>query len=364
MSDTLVLFLPSGQSPWRWLRIAGDSVTARGDGLPAFDAEAGEHAVAVAPAEAVTLHWADLPDRSAAQGLAAARLLAGDASATPIGELHVAVGRETDGIERPIGVVSSHWMRGALAALEAQGIDPDAVIPAPMLLPRPERGYVRADLGGEGVVRGATSGFADEARLTELVTGGVAPTVLGREELEAAIVGALAAPALDLRQGEFARRTRVAIDWALVRRLIWLGVAVLAVTLLISLAEIVKLNIAASSMETQADALARTALPRGETVNNADRQLGERLTRLRGAGAGFSGTAAAVFAAVGAAPGAELRALAFDATGTLRATIAVQNEGLITDITQRLRRQGFSVTQSTAQNVGGVFSIDLTVSPS
>jgi len=199
MSDTLVLFLPSGQSPWRWLRVAGDRVTARGDGVPSFDATAPENAVAVAPAESVTLHWADLPDRSTAQAAAAARLLAADASVTPIAELHVAVGREADGVERPIGVVSAHWMRGALAALAAEGIDPDAVIPAPMLLPRPEQGYVRADLGGEGVVRGTTSGFADEARLTELVTGGVAPATLGRDELEAAIVGAVAAPALDLR---------------------------------------------------------------------------------------------------------------------------------------------------------------------
>jgi len=364
MSDTLVLFLPSGQSPWRWLRVAGDRVTARGDGVPSFDPAAPENAVAVAPAESVALHWADLPDRSTAQAVAAARLLAADASVTPIGELHVAVGREADGVERPIGVVSAQWMRGALEALAAEGIDPDAVIPAPMLLPRPEQGYVRADLGGEGVVRGTTSGFADEARLTELVTGGVSPATLGRDELEAAIVGAVAAPALDLRQGAFARRTRAAIDWALVRRLAGHGVAILVVTLLISLTEIVKLNMAASSMEARADALARTALPRGETINNADRQLGERLTRLRGAGLGFSGTAASVFAAVGATPGAELRALSFDGTGRLRATVAVQNEGLITDITQRLRRQGFSVAQSMAQNNGGVFSIDLTVSAS
>lgn len=364
MSDTLVLFLPSGQSPWRWLRVAGDSVTARGEGVPSFDPEVRENAVAVAPAESVTLHWADLPDRSTAQAVAAARLLAADASVTPIGDLHVAVGREAEGVERPIGVVSSLWMNEALAALAAEGIDPDAVIPAPMLLPRPEQGYIRADLGGEGVVRGTTSGFADEARLTELVTGGVAPTVLGREELETAIAGAVAAPVLDLRQGPFARRTKVAIDWALVRRLAWLGVAILTVTLLISIVEIVKLNMAASSMEARADALARTALPRGETVNNADRQLGERLARLRGAGLGFSGTAASVFAAVGAAPGAELRALSFDGAGRLRATVAVQNEGLITDITQRLRRQGFTVTQSTAQNVGGTFTIDLTVSVS
>src|SRR3569833_3547127 len=114
MNDTLVLFLPSGQAPWRWLRGAGESVTARGEGLPAFHSYTPENAVAVAPAESVTLHWAELPDRSTAQAVAAARLLAADASVTPIGELHVAIGREAEGEERPIGVVSSDWLRGAL----------------------------------------------------------------------------------------------------------------------------------------------------------------------------------------------------------------------------------------------------------
>jgi general secretion pathway protein L len=206
MSDTLVLFLPNGQSPLRWLRVAEGGVAARGEGLPVIDPELDAAPVAVAPADAVTLHWADLPDRSIPQAVAAARLLVGDASASALSELHVAVGRETDGAERPIGVVAAAQMRAWLAALAADGIDPAAVIPAPMLLPRPVEGYVRADLGGDGVVRGANSGFADEARLTELVTGGVAPRVLSRDALESAIAAAVAAPGLDLRQGEFAAR--------------------------------------------------------------------------------------------------------------------------------------------------------------
>ncbi len=364
MNDTLVLFLPNDRLPWRWLRVAGDRVAARGEGLPTVCPDQGEEVIAIAPAGEVALHWADLPDRSAAQALAAARLFAGDSSVTPLAELHVAVGREAVGTERPIAVISSRWMRDMLATLASEGIDPAAIIPAPMVLPRPETGFIRADLGGEGVVRGATSGFVDEAPLTALLTGDVAPELLGRDQLETAIIGAVAAPALDLRQGEFARRKRAVLDGRQVKRMAWIGAAIAGVTLMISLTEIVKLNMAASAMEARADALARSALPRGETVNNADRQLGERLARLRGAGLGFSATAAAVFSAVGAAPGAELRALAFDGTGKLRVTLAVQNEGMITDIIQRLRKQGMTVTQSVAQNSAGVFSVDLTVSGS
>jgi general secretion pathway protein L len=146
-----------------------------------------------------------------------------------------------------------------------------------------------------------------------------------------------------------------------VRRLAWLGVAILSVTLAISLVEMVRLNRSAASMEAQADALARTAL-RGETVNDADRQLDERLARLRGAGLGFSRTAAAVIGAVQAVPGAELRTLAFDGNGALRATVAAKGEGQVTDVRTRIERAGFVVQQSTVTNAAGVFSGEMTVS--
>ncbi|QNQ10939.1 type II secretion system protein GspL [Sphingomonas alpina] len=363
MNDTLVLFLPAPSTPWRWLRIADDMVKARGEGFPEGVDPDGPPPVAIAPAESVTLHWAELPDRSAAQSVTAARMLAADASASPIADLHVAVGREDDHAERPIGVVSISQMHHWLAALAANGVDPAMLLPAPMLLPRPEEGYVRADLGGEGVVRGTTSGFADEARLTELVTGGAAPATLGRDELEAAIVAAVASPALDLRQGVFARRRKLALDWALIRRLGWLSVAILVVTLFIGIVSILKYSLAADALEQRADTLARQGLPRGETVNNADRQLDERLSRLRGGGLGFTRTAAAVSSAVRSVPGAELTALAFDANGDVRATISADREAAAADVRSRLVAQGFVVPAATFEAANGRVSGQLKVSP-
>ncbi|WP_010217471.1 type II secretion system protein GspL [Sphingomonas sp. PAMC 26621] len=364
MTDTLVLFLPAHDLPWRWLHIAGNVVAARGDGFPTLATEDGRSHVAVVPADAVTLHWADLPDRSVAQSVTAARLLAADASATPIGALHVAVGREGDAVERPIGVVAAGQMQAWLDTLAANGVDPDAVLPAPMLLPRPETGYVRADLGGEGVVRGATSGFADEARLTELVTGGVAPEVLSRGEVEAAIVAAVAAPALDLRQGAFARRRKIGIDWGLIRRLAWLSAAILAVTVLITVVLLIKYSIAANELERRTDLLARTGLARGEAVSDADRQLDARLERLRGGGQGFTRTTAAVFAAVQATPGTELRTLSFDSLGALRVTVGLQNEGQILDLRRRIGAAGFeTTTQGQLVSTGGRLSGELVVKP-
>lgn len=364
MTDSLVLFLPGAAAPWRWLRIAGDVVAGRGEGFPDIAPDSAEPLVAVAPADAVTLHWAELPDRTAAQSVSAARLLAADASASPIGELHVAVGREGDNVERPIGVVAASRMQAWLGELAANGVDPAMLLPAPMLLPRPESGYLRADLGGEGVVRGPTSGFADEARLTELVTGGAVPELIGRDAFEAAIVAAVTSPALDLRQGVFARRRRTAIDWALVRRLGWLGVAILTVSLLISIVQIMRYSVAAGELERRTDILARSGLSRGETVNNADRQLSERLTRLRGSGLGFSRTAAAILAAVRAVAGAELRSLSFDQKGAMRVTVATQNEGQIVELQRRIAATGLVATPTGQfQPINGRLTGDLMVVP-
>nr|WP_277924333.1 type II secretion system protein GspL [Sphingomonas sp. CROZ-RG-20F-R02-07] len=354
---TTLLFLPSGDAEWRWMRVA-DARVEEGLGIPADDAPV----IAIAPAEAVTLHWAELPMRSTAQGIAAARILAGEASASPLAELHVAVGDEGSA-ERPIGVVGAATMHSWLTMLASAGIDPLAIVPAPMLLPRPEQGYVRAELGGSGVVRGSSSGFADEDRLTELVTHGIAPETLDRTTLAASVARVADAPGLDLRQGPFARRKRFAIDWALVRRLVWLSVAVLSVTLAIDLVKIARYDFGADALQARADALAGQSLPRGETVTDPARQLDERLARVRGPGQGFSATTAAVFAAVRGLPGVDLTALDFQANGDVRIGVATDRESAATDLKRALEAAGFTVRAGVFQSNAGRVTGEMTVSP-
>ncbi len=356
---TMLLFLPAGETGYRWMRLDESRVLADGDGLPPGDGPV----VAVAPAEDVTLHWAELPTRSPAQAVAAARLVVAEASAAPLAELHVAVGDEGNS-DRPIGVVAAAVMRDWLAMLAADGIDPVAVVPAPMMLPRPDEGYARADVAGVAVVRGTSSGFADDAQLTPLITNGRAPVMLDQDALTAALIAAGSAPTLDLRQGPFARRRRFALDWALIRRLAALALLILAVTLAISLVRIAKYSFGATALEARADAIARTGLPRGETVTDAARQLDERLSRVRGPGLGFSATTAAVFAAVRATPGSEVTALDFQANGDLRLSVAVEREALATDLKRAIESAGFTVRAGTFQAAAGRVTGELTVSAS
>lgn len=357
MSPTY-LFLPQGDRPFRWARVE-DGALAEGEGVP----DAAADVIAVAPADAVALHWAELPTGSQAQATAAARLLAAEASAAPVADLHVAVGEAEKtgegGAEHPIGVVGLDRMRGWLADLARVGVDPVAIVPAPMLLPAPAEGWERAELAGEGVVRGPASAFADEARLTELLTGGAAPRTLGRAE----IAHALAAPgtALDLRQGPFARRRRVAIDWPLVRRLAWCAAAILLVTLAIDLVRIAKYSFGADLLEARADALARQGLPRGSTVTEPSRQLDERLAGLRGPGQGFTATAATAFSAVQAIPGSELTSLTFESNGSLHLGVTTATEAGVNDLKRAIERAGFAVNAGTFQSAGGRISGEFVV---
>lgn len=362
MTTATLLFLPPDDSqPWRWWRIRDDALDGEGEGLPQVGAD--DRVVAVAPADAVTLHWASLPARSPAQAQAAARIVVSDATAEPSHDLHVAVGREREG-ERAIAVVAPARMAAWLTALAQRGVDPAAMVPAPLLLPEPEDGYVRGDLAGQAVVRGRTTGWADEPVLTELVTRGEAPRAIDRDTVRTAAIGALAEPMVDLRQGAFARRRRrTAIDWMLVRRLAVLVGLILLATLAIDVVRIMRYSFGADAIEQRAATIARQALPRGTGEGDATRMLGERLSALRGPGQGFTRTAAAVYAVVEAVPESEVTALQFEPNGSLRVSLSLAGEAQANIVKSRLAAAGFSVESSVFQQSAGRLTGDMTVRP-
>jgi general secretion pathway protein L len=370
MTAATLLFVPQqANQPWRWWRFRdgadGAAAHDEGEGMPPAEPDASVPVVAVAPADAVTLHWAAIPARSTAQAAAAARIVVSDAIATPA-DLHVAIGEARAGVEgeeRAIAVVAPERMAAWLAEMQARGVDPVAMVPAPLLLPEPEEGWLRGEVGGQAVMRGRSAGFADEARLTELIIGDAEPVALARDEVWRAAASAASAWPLDLRQGPFARRTRRSIDWALVRRLGLLVAMILLATLAIDLVRIARYSLGTDSLEARAAAVARQGLPRGSGEGDANRMLGERLSRLRGPGSGFSRTAAAVYQIVQAVPDSEVTALDFQPTGALRVSLSVAGEGQANTVKTQLERAGFTVTSGVFQQAGGRLSGDLTVAP-
>lgn len=309
-------------------------------------AELPERIVAIAPAEAVTVHVAELGALAAPQARTAARLLVAETSVAPIETQHVAVGR-ADGADRSVAVIGNGRISAWIESLQARGIDPDAILPAPLLPPRPDSGFVRATIGAETVLRGRNAAFAEEPGLTELLVGEARIENLDAEPL---VLAALDAPELDLRQGDFAKRRRFRIDWINVRRLVLLGGAIAAVTLLIAIVQTLRYGFAADALRSEAEAVARTAAPGGGSDAVAAMQA--RLAARRGGGLGFAATAGALMTAVKSVPNVELASLTFDPDGLLRATVVAPGPPEAELLRARLRSSGLEVeaTPFTSEN--------------
>ena len=99
-------------------------------------------------------------------------------------------------------------------------------------------------------------------------------------------------------------------------------------------------------------------------MNDAGRQLGERLSRVRGPGLGFSTTTATIFAVVQATPGSEITAHEAEFRNgheTVRLGVAVEREALATDLRSALERAGFAVQAGVFQAAAGCVSGEFTI---
>jgi general secretion pathway protein L len=369
LSEALLIFLDTHNEIEGWLHVADGDVAARGrglEGLPALaDPVTGTpvRVAAIVPGEAVALHWLEVQTGLApAQAAAAARLMAAEVSAQPLGDMHVAVGPEVeDSPLRAVALVPAVTMEGWLGKLQAQALDPDVVLPEPLLLRPPSQGYVRHERGGLPLYRGATDAFSVEPELAELIVAEAPVASLDEEAFEGGLADAVAYPVVNLRQGAFAKRRRWAIEWALVRRLAKLTFALLVVTLAIQVAAIFRYTLEADALELEANRIAASALQRSGPVTDGPRQLERRLSELRGSGPGYSALAAAIFGAVRGTPNVELTALNFDQSGALRATVQADSPATILMLQQRIEAAGFAVVASDVRSGGGRPITDLTV---
>ncbi|WP_182911821.1 type II secretion system protein GspL [Sphingomonas cavernae] len=362
----ILRFLPDADAPVHWLRVADGAIVEQGDDLvairPADDKQlAEERVIAIAPAADVTVNWAELPGLADAQARAAARLLASENSISPLDSLHVAVGEEREGGDRLVVTVDhariAHW----LGAAQASGFDPDALVPASLLLSRPENGFVKADILGETIVAGPGSVFADDEALTSLIVGDAPIETLSNGAARSEWIAALSALPINLRQANYARRRRWALDWGLIRRLAAIGIGIVGVLLAINVALILKYHYAADALELRTTNLARTVVPDATSDEGAIQALDDRLAGYRGGGAGFSATTAAIFSAVRAVPNVELTSFDFGIDGTLRIGIAAATPGDIPAFQAQLERYGFDGTASAPQQAAGRQIVEMTV---
>jgi general secretion pathway protein L len=227
------------------------------------------------PTEQVRLLAVDLPLASRTKRLEALPFAIEDQIAEPIESVHLALGAEIAPKRYLVGVVRHEVMASWVEVAGEAGLGHAAMVPDALALPRPPEGEWAVDLGAErAVVRaGDGTGFAVPPAMlqaawqaagrpavssyglplpAEMLAGGstLAPEALSER---------LLAPALDLRQGPYARR-RAALPNVL-RRLGWIVALGAAAHVVIATADTVMLRRIADRREADTRALAAIAAP-------------------------------------------------------------------------------------------------------
>lgn len=362
MSRLIVLLPPDIDTPVAWLTVA-DGVTiahGTGDGWPRQE-DVTIRALLIAPASAVSLHRALLPDLAARQAQAAARLMAVENALGDADALHVATGpRDADGA-LDVAVVANADMVAWLGWAEAHGLDAGPVVPAALLLPRPEDGFVRGRVGAETIARDKSAAFALDPELAGLVIGETPVADVADADIQAALYAALDDPPLDLRQGVFARRKSRTLDWALLKRLAVLAGLILLASLIMALVTIAKLTSDTDHLDARALAAARTVVPDVSSVEQAQAALEARAVARGVGGRGFSANAARLFAALDQSPAATLTAFDVAADGGVRATIAAPSVNDLDIAVAALRSSGAGATTTPAQTGDGRQAVQVTL---
>jgi general secretion pathway protein L len=306
--------------------------------------------VLAVPGTDVTLHWVELTEGlTPVQAAAAARLRLAEELPDAIGELHLAAGRRENGLTA-IAVTPVARMQGWMAGAAALGMEPDVILPTPMLLLPPGEGLVCYREGdGPADYRGTARAFALEDELAALVLGESRVTEIAEDLREAGLGPALADPAVNLRQGAFARRREFVIDPVQVRWLVTLGLILLTVSLLIQIAAIVRTTWAADQFEAEAKEVRRA--------------LGTQSGQGRPASASYGVTAAALFDAVRETPTAELSQLVYQPDGSLRASLLADSQATIDALRAKVEARGMQAAGGLPTNLGGRAAGDITIRP-
>ncbi len=366
--EGLIVALPDdSDGPPLWMRIVDGAVVQSGAGVNWLSASGlaalpeGSVVMLVPPAALTTLHWISHPELPVRQGRAAARLTALSASMATSDSLFTAADENDDPARAHIiAVVARGDMQHWLLWAQHNGLDPDMMVPAALLLPEPEVGFTRGMVGGADVLRGVDEAMSADMALPALIGDRPVQTVPA-EAIAASAIAALARPPLNLRQGDFARRVRRTIDRRVVARMaVWTGLILLA-SLVIALIGIGRHYLEASRLDAESLAIARRILPHTTDARQAEVEMDAQLAARGAGGYAFTAPTAGLFAAMQNVPGVSVTALSRDDDGMLRVTLAAAKAEDINSVLVALQAAGFTVTATSSQDPGGRTLADITV---
>jgi general secretion pathway protein L len=247
-----------------WTLSGGRAIIAEPDGP----------ATVLVPSESVLVLAVDLPLGTHAKRLTALPFAIEDRIADPLESVHLALGDEIAPKRYLVAVVRHAVMREWVEIADTEGLAHAAMVPDALALPVPGEGWSAEAGDGRVLVRGADgTGFAMPAALIgqaweaagrpRIWNCGAAPVgELPQEPWPAGnggLMERLARPAIDLRQGTYARRTASGSNW--VKRLGWIAAAGVAAHVVIAGADTLMLRAIAERRADDTRAAVAQAAP-------------------------------------------------------------------------------------------------------
>ncbi|MDF7777720.1 type II secretion system protein GspL [Sphingomonas sp. AOB5] len=231
-------------------------------------------ATLLVPTEQVLLLAVDLPLSSRAKRLEALPFAIEDRIAEPVDSVHLALGAEISPKRYLVAVVRHETMIRWIAGAEAVGLSHAAMVPDALTLPvaELEGAWMVDSRRGRVLVRSAEGGFAfDEAMFATAWQAAGQPPVMAWNQHSPADVPVAGVqidsqplaervrnPAVDLRQGAYARRAVISNTW---RRLGWIVGIGVAAHIAILFADTIALRIIANRREADTRALIQQTAP-------------------------------------------------------------------------------------------------------
>jgi general secretion pathway protein L len=322
--------------------------------------------VALAPAALARLVFGEPAGSTERQIAAVARSAALEDSVAAPQTLHavstVQLLKEGEGRERRrtvTAVVANSAMLEWLEWLKGHGANPEAIVPAGLLLPHSER-WMAATVGAEAIAGRGDLVFPHEPALTAALARVEDVEELTSAEIERRIALLADWPPLNLRTGPFACRRLLLLDWARVRELAALAATVPLIGLLVMLVMILRLNADSDRLDAEAAALASRALGRPVTIETARTEVEARLAQGGGSDSPFT-PVAALYQQLQMTPGAAASTLSWQANGTLAASLAAPRAEELNRILIALQGAGYKVTAVPRQGPDGRAVADVTV---
>lgn len=289
--------------------------------------------VLIVPGNAALIRWLDIPARTELQARAAAELMIREDMAQGHETAHVALGPKADTPRRLVVVVDRALMEAWLGVARQYGVDPGVVIPDCLLFAEPEsssdgQAVARAIRVGDLVaIRGREFALTCEPELLEPLMGARpwAWEEPGESTALMAIQGAIT-PQINLRQGEFAVRTKAVNRSGEISRLTrWIMIA--AACLFAQPVLSALLATRQAMVIEQANAKVSASLFPGvpATTRQSADYIRQTLANLRGGSSGASVLIAQLYEALEKTPAVELRALNYARGEGLTAKIGYAN---------------------------------------